>query len=190
MQEVSLGKIIISRPNFNITYSSLKTCLESIDFFNRMLSGLSPFALKNMLGTVAKKLEFREVEAEKVVYGKGDTNKDIYFVITGEVGAFIIVDNVLNEIRNFTELEGFGDAEAVADIHRLFATIAKKPSILALLKPEDFREVLKDYHQKVYQAKFIKFMHNFILGRFTKSQLELIVHNSREVHAIRNQIIY
>jgi CRP-like cAMP-binding protein len=59
---------------------------------------------------ISRKLEYKEYAAEEVIYGKGDINKDIYFVIEGEVGAFIIANNSLKEIRSFYSQEGFGDA--------------------------------------------------------------------------------
>lgn len=144
-----------------------------------MLNDLSATGLKNILGLIGRKLEYKEVMAEEVIYGKGETSRELYFVVEGEVGGFIMVGNVIKEIRTFYEMEGFGDAEAVAQTNRLFATIAKKPTRLAILKPEDFSEILKDYDSKVYQAKFMKFQQNYILGGFSKSQLELIVHNTR-----------
>lgn len=90
--------------------------------------------LRNMLYVIGRKLEFREFAAEEVVYSKGDTNRDIYFVIDGEVGAFVIANNVLKEIRSFYSLQGFGDAEAITQTNRMFATISKKPSLIAILK--------------------------------------------------------
>lgn len=125
-----------------------------------------------------------------MIYSKGDTNRDIYFVLEGEVGAFIVVNNALKEIRSFYSLQGFGDAEAITQTNRMFATIAKKPSQVAILKPNDFSEVLQDYHSRVYQLKLNKFSSNYILLNLTKNQLELIVHNAVEVRMSRNQLLY
>lgn len=60
----------------------------------------------------------------------------------------------------------------------MFATIAKKPSLVAILKPNDFSDVLKDYHARVYQLRLGKFSANYILKGLTKIQLELVVHNA------------
>jgi CRP-like cAMP-binding protein len=124
------------------------------------------------------------------VYSKGDSNRDIYFVMDGEVGAFIIANNVLKEIRSFYSLQGFGDAEAITQTNRMFATIAKKQSLVAILKPNDFSDVLRDYNARVYQLRLGKFAANYILKGLNKSQLELVVHNAVEVRMSRNQVIY
>jgi hypothetical protein len=60
----------------------------------------------------------------------------------------------------------------------MFATIAKRSSILGILKSNDFSEVIKEYYNKVYQAKLTKFGNNYILKNLNKNQLELLVHNA------------
>lgn len=82
MQEGSDSRLA-ARNNGVLSLPNLKVCLESIDFFRRMLNNLSATGLKNTLNSISRKLEIREYEAEGIVYGKGDSNKDLYFVVSG-----------------------------------------------------------------------------------------------------------
>lgn len=56
MQEAQPDRLVVSKPGLQLTYAALRSCLESIDFFSKMLEQLPVVNLRSVLLLIGRKL--------------------------------------------------------------------------------------------------------------------------------------
>lgn len=130
---------------------------------------------ENVLAEVAELVEEISLDAEQVVFEKGDAGDSLYVIVSGSVRVWD-GERLLNELR---EGEAFGELALLDPEPRLGTVRAAEPTNLLRLDAPSFREVLDS--QPEVSAAILR-----VVTRYLRGQLQYAREASERIRALES----
>ena len=117
-----------------------------------LLRGMEPPRLARLLPA----LRLRHVEAGRSIFGRLDSGREVFFVLSGEVRVTVFAENGREvAFRDLLQGESFGELSAIDAQPRSADVVAVKETLIAVMSAADFGALLRS-EPSVTEATLLK----------------------------------